>query len=248
MNLGKDTGKWQTAVASKGVDHAGAGGHDADTAKNNAHHRKQDEADSPGLAASCLQVDFDQGSSAGGDYRVDIPDDEKEADLERQSCAQAHQDTHDHDPGSSNAGVRDLFDHMCHRIKTCKSKATLKEAKKPGNTIRPAGSIDEGAEDETRWAEFGCAADKNGDGGGDQATNGPDEGYFRDNWQSSSCEEIEEETEEAIQQEDQEELPLSRCEVGVVHGDDAEQQLTTQNTSRSRQSHPTADIDPSCDP
>ncbi|KFY16209.1 hypothetical protein V492_01496 [Pseudogymnoascus sp. VKM F-4246] len=114
---------------------------------------------------------------------------------------------------------------MRHGVEARETQASLEKSQEPGNSVRPAGLVDEFAEDEFRPRGALC------DGGEDAREEGVDE-----------------ESDDVVADVDEELVPALRLVGGVHEADDADDELAPQEAAGGNQCDPAGDVDPARDP
>ena len=97
VNNSPNVAEGQTAVSGKGIGHSGAGGHDGGGSEDHADNRKDDEADTAGLAVGGIEVDLEKSAGGRLDDGLDILEDEEEAGEEDETGGHADENAPDHD-------------------------------------------------------------------------------------------------------------------------------------------------------
>ena len=112
MHPHEEPRKRKAAIASKGVRHPAAGGHDGRRGKEQADEREKEQANRASVTIRSVLEDLAERGGSGVDGFVDITGDEEEDDEEDEAGEGTDADAVDHDLWPFDGCVGDLLDHV----------------------------------------------------------------------------------------------------------------------------------------
>lgn len=193
VHLRKDAAERQPAIARKRVGHATAGGHERGGGEEHADEREHEEADAAGGALRGVHEDLQQRAGAGLDDAIDVADAEKHARQEHEPRAHPDRDARQHDARAAHLGVRDLLDHVRHRVEPRECERALQQAQQPRHAVRPPHLVDEVAVHERAALVVGRRAREHRDADHHEPAQAPEERGLGEERQQARREGVDEE-------------------------------------------------------